>query len=107
MTERTDGWVQTPWHVDMHYSALAGIPFARPVDAGNITFQIQSCFWEFENATLRELGSSVPLLETAATAAGSCTLTNYTAASEQWQFALPANRNYSTSSAIPISFEVS
>lgn len=106
ISESTDHWIQTPWHPDNLYSAISGIPFTRPQGVANISFQLQSWYWELENATLWELGSSGPLLEATTITSGSSTMRNYTATGLQWQFAIPASWNYTVSSTIPISFEV-
>lgn len=102
----TDEWTQTPWKPGMQYCGLAGIPFSRSQDAGNITFRMDSWYWELQNATLWQPGSRAPLLEAGPGSDRPSALTNHTSAGRQWQFAIPENWNASTSSTIPVSFEL-
>ena len=105
-TNTADGWREVPPQSDLQYSALIGIPFSRPQGAGNMTFMMQSWYWQFENATLWEKGSKGPLLEAAFEYNGSSKLTSFTAAGQQWQFAIPQNWNPDIASSIPVTFEV-
>ena len=57
-----DGWKQIPVDEELQYTALSGIPFSIPHVSGNTTFQIQTWYWQLDNATLRDHASPSPLM---------------------------------------------
>lgn len=119
-TSSANAWRQVTWQPDLQYSSLIGIPFLLPPGHGNMSFTMESWYWELENPALWEAPTSWPLLWSKQEYNNSHLLTNATGQSSLWQFAVPESlerenifytddplsfANISTP-GIPITFEV-
>ncbi|KAK7957176.1 uncharacterized protein PG986_006398 [Apiospora aurea] len=103
-TSNAGDWRDVAWHPDLQYSSLIGIPLLLPSGPGNMTFTMESWYWDLENATLWEANSKAPLLQGLHDYKGTKLLKNFTGTSHIWQFAIPASVEKSLT-PIPITFE--
>lgn len=102
-----DGWFQLPWLDNLEYTSLVGIPSARLKATNNMTFTMKTWYWEHENATVWETGSSGPLLQAAEEHNGSTLLKNFTSIGNLWQLAIPVNwLPDNDTSSVPLTFEL-
>lgn len=104
-SDNTNAWRDVSPQTNPQYSSLIGIPLTIPHGPGNMTFIMQSWYWQLENSTLWKNGSTGSLLTGRSEYNGSSVLTNFTGLNVQWQFAVPRNLNPEAAS-IPITFEV-
>ncbi|KAL2062279.1 hypothetical protein VTL71DRAFT_6545 [Oculimacula yallundae] len=100
------GWVQLSEISKPQYTSLIGIPSEPFAVYMNTTFIMQSWYWQLENPSLWKNGTLGPLLTSSEKYAGSDKLSNYTSTNRLWQFALPERLNVTTTSSIPLTFEV-
>ncbi|KAK8118438.1 uncharacterized protein PG998_003064 [Apiospora kogelbergensis] len=120
-TSNADGWRGVSWHPDMQYSSLIGIPLSLPPSHGNMSFTMETWYWELENSTLWGANTSQPLLLATHEYNNSFLLANYTGESGLWQLAIPMSLSQTavraanidplgyaniSISEIPVTFEV-
>ncbi|KAK7997575.1 hypothetical protein PG989_005615 [Apiospora arundinis] len=104
--DMTDGWRDVTTQAE--YTSLVGIPLRLPPRRGNISFMMESWYWEFTNASLWEANSTAPLLKSAHEYNDTDMLTNLTGINNLWQFAIPVSLPDAPNiEAIPITFEAS
>ncbi|KAK8011521.1 hypothetical protein PG990_010486 [Apiospora arundinis] len=104
--DMTDGWRDVTNQPE--YTSLVGIPLRLPPGHGNMSFMMESWYWEFTNASLWEVNSTAPLLESAHEYNDTDMLTNLTGINNLWQFAIPVSLPDAPNiEAIPITFEAS
>ncbi|KAK8079649.1 hypothetical protein PG997_007467 [Apiospora hydei] len=103
-TSNADGWSDVAWHDDLQYSSLIGIPLLLPSGHGNMTFTMESWYWDLDNATLWEANSKASLLQGLHDYQGTKMLSNFTGISHIWQFAIPASMDKLSVLPIPITF---
>lgn len=88
-TTNANGWRNVTWHPDIHYTSLIGNPLLLPTGLENMSFTMDTWYWELENATLWDANTTQPLLLGIHEYNNSYLLTNYTGTSRLWQFAVP------------------
>ncbi|KAK8051007.1 hypothetical protein PG993_002392 [Apiospora rasikravindrae] len=114
-----EGWRDVSMQPEVLYTSVVGIPLLLPSGNGNMTFTMESWYWNLENATLWAANSTGPLLQSTREFNHSNRLTNFTGINGIWQFAVPdsmrelristnekdALSNSSSVTGIPITFE--
>ncbi|KAF2016902.1 hypothetical protein BU24DRAFT_448696 [Aaosphaeria arxii CBS 175.79] len=95
------------------FAALTGIPFSlpnatrlEPQNPGNITFRVQSWYWQLEDPILHDTSSPGSLLQ-GREYNGSKELVQFGGSSRRWQFGLPSRLNTLQVTSIPITFDAS
>ncbi|KAH8170429.1 hypothetical protein LIA77_09210 [Sarocladium implicatum] len=110
-SERRDadpnGWVQLDTRTDREYSSLVGIPSSKLNTSANMSFAMNTWYWEPLNEKLWANGTSAPLLQLSSDPGNTALLTNFTSIYKLWQFAFPKDwlPNFNTST-VPLTFEL-